>query len=59
MAGVVSPIPGSIETCRGVACGNLVTVGRDAVPAGRVTWNRRSRGFYCPACAERAGVKVR
>ena len=53
------PIPGSAVPCRGPHCGRLVTVGAPGVvAAGKITGNKRSRGFYCAPCAERLGYKA-
>ena len=50
------PIPGSMEPCR--KCGVMLVVGSTAVPAWKITGNKRSRGFYCDHCAEFLGVSA-
>jgi len=52
------PIPGSAEPCK--RCGAFVIVGDpDTVPAWKLTGNKRSRGFYHRACAEKLGLRPR
>jgi len=56
--GEVSPVPGSAVPCRHHHCRRLVIVGRDAIPAWKLTGYKWSRGFYCEACYLLVGGKV-
>lgn len=46
----MSPIPGSACPCK--RCGKFVIVGGvETVPAYKLTGSKRTRGYYCTACA--------
>jgi len=55
----MTPMPGSLVTCRSTYCNSLCQPGIDAWPASKVLSDPKARGWFCADCVgrrERLGI---